>query len=59
MYNFNCNDFAPIIDKCEGCDLITERITDKVKICCYSLNPEREWLMDDLCPRATHIKKEE
>jgi hypothetical protein len=59
MYKFDCNDFNPIIDKCVGCDFITERITNKDKICCYSLNPENEWFMGDICPRATHIKKEE
>jgi len=58
MYQFNWNDNEPIIDKCNGCDLISERIIDKVKICCYSFNPENEWLLGS-CPRAAHIKKED
>lgn len=49
----------PVIDKCEGCEFVHERITDKVKICRYSTNPEGEWLFEDItpCKRATHVKR--
>ena len=58
MYKFNWNESDPIIDKCKGCEFVSERIKDKVKICLYSFHPESEWILD-ICPRATHIKKED
>ena len=58
MFKFTWDESEPIIDKCDGCDFITERLKDKAKICLYSFHPETEWLMG-LCPRATHIKKED
>ena len=54
----SCNDFGVIVEECEGCDYITTRITNGDKICNYSLHPSNEWFWG-LCPRATHIKREE
>jgi len=59
MYKYNCNDFDPIIEKCKGCDFISVRITDKVEYCRYSFHPATEWFGDIICPRATHVLKDD
>lgn len=59
MLNYTCNDFQPIIEKCEGCKYITVRITNGDKICRYSFHPAVEWFGDFICPRATHVLKDE
>lgn len=58
MNYFSCNDFEVVVKECEGCDYISIRITNGDKICNYSCCPSTEWFWG-LCPRATHIKKEE
>ncbi len=62
MYKYTCNDFEGIIEECEGCEFVFERITDKQKCCLYSLIPKREWFWyKDLsypCAKATHVKKD-
>jgi len=63
MYYYTLHNFEPIIEECEGCTYIFERITDKVKCCRYSFTPKTEWFwFKDLnypCARATHLEKSE
>lgn len=61
MYHYNLWHFEEIVEECEGCEYVFERITDNQKSCRCSFTPKREWFwfkeLNIPCARATHVKK--
>lgn len=53
--NYTDGNFKPVVDKCEGCDRITEQ--EGSKFCTTYISPEAKWKLG-LCNFATHVRPE-
>jgi len=53
--NYSDGRFQPVVDKCEGCERITEE--SGTQFCKSYINPEAKWRLG-ICNFATHAKPE-